>query len=102
LKQAGRFRECRPILPNLVPAVKHTQAKDRFHRNYLQCKASGEQKRHEGKTKAAKKVEMDAKKNTLRAEDISKGVFVLVSNLPKKEPRIAEKEKAALPMVANQ
>jgi hypothetical protein len=31
-----------------------------------------------------KKVEMDAKKNALRSEDILKGVFVLVGSLPKK------------------
>ncbi len=33
-----------------------------------------------------KNAEMDAKKNALRAYDIQKGVFVLVSNLPKSEP----------------
>jgi len=52
----------------------------------LKRKASGAQKRYEDKIKAAKKVEMDAKKNALRTEDISKGVFVPVSHLPKAEP----------------
>jgi len=37
------------------------------------------------KTKAKKKAAMDAKKNALRAEDITKGVFVSVNHLPKKE-----------------
>jgi hypothetical protein len=41
---------------------------------------------------------MDSKKNALRDEDIAKGVFVPVSHLPKKEPKIAP----ALPMAANQ
>jgi hypothetical protein len=45
---------------------------------------------------------MDAKKNALRAEDIQKGVFVPVSNLPKKEPRKAERKTAALLIAANQ
>jgi hypothetical protein len=45
---------------------------------------------------------MDAKKYALRAEDISKGVFVPVGNLPKKEPRKAERKTADLPMAANQ
>ena len=45
---------------------------------------------------------MDAKKNALRTEDIAKGVFVPVSNLPKAEPKIAEQGKGALPMAANQ
>jgi hypothetical protein len=40
---------------------------------------------------------MDAKKNALRAEDIQKGVFVPVGNLPKKEP-----VRAALQTAANQ
>lgn len=76
---------------------KKEETKDRLHRNYLKRKESGAQKRYEDKTKAAKKAEMDAKKNALRAEDISKGVFVPVSHLPKKEPKTA-----TLPMAANQ
>ena len=47
--------------------------------------------------KAAKKVEMDAKKAAIRAEDIQKGVFVLVSHLPKVEPA-----RAALPVAVNE
>jgi hypothetical protein len=81
---------------------KREERKDRFHRNYLKRKACGAQKRYEDKIKAEKKAEMDAKKNALRAEDISKGVFVPVSSLPKQEPRIAGRENAALPMAANQ
>ena len=81
---------------------KREERKDRFHRNYLQRKASGAQKRYEDKTKAAKKAEMDAKKNALRTEDISKDAFASVSNLPKAEPKIAGKEKAALRAAANQ
>ena len=37
--------------------------------------------------KAAKKAEMDEKKNAIRAEDIARGVFIPVSNLPKREPQ---------------
>jgi len=37
---------------------------------------------------------MDAKKNALRAEDMAKGVFVPVSALPKKEPKIADRKTA--------
>jgi hypothetical protein len=43
----------------------------------------------------------EAKKDAIRSEDISKGVFVHVSVLPKKEPRKAERTAAALPMAAN-
>lgn len=76
---------------------KKEERKDKLHRVYLQRKASGAQKWYEDKIKAAKKAEMDAKKNVLRAEDISKGVFVPVGSLPKSEPTIA-----ALPVAANQ
>jgi len=37
--------------------------------------------------RAKKKAELDAKKDALRAEDITNGVFVPVSNLPLLEPR---------------
>ena len=33
------------------------------------------------------KVEIDERKAVLRAEDIARGVFVPVSNLPKQEPK---------------
>ena len=63
--------------------------KDRLHRNYLRRKANGKQKQYEDKVKAAKKAELEAKKATIRAEDIQKGVFVPVSSLPKQEPQKA-------------
>lgn len=70
---------------------KREERKDRLHQNYLRRKANGKQKEYEERTKAAKKAEMDAKKNALRAEDIAKGVFVPVSSMPKAESKIAEK-----------
>jgi hypothetical protein len=76
---------------------KKEERKDKLHRAYLQRNASGAQKRYEDKIKAAKKAEMDTKNNALRAEDISKGVFIPVSNLPKGEPT-----RAALPAAVNQ
>lgn len=63
--------------------------KDRLHRNYLRRKANGEQKQYEDKVKAAKKAELEAKKATIRAEDIQKGVFGPVSSLPKQESQKA-------------
>ena len=58
---------------------------------------NGKQKEYEDRTKAKKKAEMDTKKNALRSEDISKGVFVPVSHLQKVEPM-----KVTLPTAANQ
>lgn len=70
---------------------KREERKDRLHQNYLRRKENGKQKEYEKRIKAAKKAEMDAKKAAIRAEDISKGVFVPVSHLPKAEPVRAER-----------
>ena len=66
---------------------KREERKDRLHQNYLKRKASGAQKRYENKIKAKKKAEMDAKKALIRAEDMKKGVFSTIGQLPKEEPR---------------
>lgn len=63
------------------------ERKDRLHQNYLKRKASGAQKQYEDKIKAKKKAEMDAKKALIRAEDMKKGVFSTIGQLPKEEPR---------------
>ena len=81
---------------NLTPEEQEEQRKreerrDRLHRNYIRRRDNGKQKEYEDKTKVAKKVEMDAKKDALRAEDIAKGVFVHVSTIPKAEPKIVGK-----------
>ena len=68
---------------------KKEERKDRLHQNYLKRKASGAQKRYENKIKAKKKAEMDAKKAMIRAEDMKKGIFSTVGQLPKEEPRKA-------------
>ena len=66
---------------------KREERKDRLHQNYLKRKASGAQKRYENKIKDKRKAEIEAKKAAIRAEDIAKGVFVPVSQLPAREPR---------------
>ena len=66
---------------------KKEERKDRLHQNYLKRKASGAQKRYEDKIKAKKKAEMDAKKALIRAEDMKKGVFSTIGQLPKEESR---------------
>ena len=64
--------------------------KERLHQNYLKRKANGKQKEYENKIKEQKRLEMQAKNNALRAEDIARGVFVPVSLLPKAEPQKGE------------
>ncbi len=66
---------------------KKEERKDRLHQNYLKRKASGAQKQYEDKIKAKKKAEMDAKKALIRAEDMKKGVFSTIGQLPKEESR---------------
>ena len=81
------FAEVELTPEELEEIRKREERKDRLHQNYLKRKASGAQKRYEDKIKAAKKAEIDAKKNAIRAEDIARGVFIPVSNLPKREPQ---------------
>ena len=74
---------------------KKEERKDKLHQAYLRRKASGAQKRYEDKIKARKKAEMDAKKDAIRAEDMGKGVFTRIKDMPKQEPK-----RAALPTPA--
>jgi hypothetical protein len=97
-----QFEE-KPLIPEEQEELrKREERKDRLHQNYLRRKERGKVAEDYEKTKAKKKAVMDAKKNALRAEDIAKGVFIPVSTLPKKEPKIAEQKSNALPMAANQ
>lgn len=63
------------------------ERKDKLHQNYLRRKASGAQKRYEDKIRASKKAEIDARKADVRAEDMEKGIFVYVKDLPSQEPK---------------
>jgi len=65
------------------------ERKNRLHQNYLRRKARGKVAEDYEKSKVKKKAAMDAMKNAIRAEDMAKGVFVPVSQLPKKEPKKA-------------
>ena len=77
-----------PITPEEQEELqKKEERKDRLHQNYLKRKASGAQKQYEDKIKAKKKAEMDAKKALIRAEDMKKGVFSTIGQIPKEEPR---------------
>ena len=66
------------------------ERKERLHQNYLRRKEAGKVAKDYEKSKDKKKADMDAKKNALRAEDISKGIFIPVKSLPKAEPKIAD------------
>ena len=81
-----KFAEVELTPEELEEIRKREERKDRLHQNYLKRKASGWQRQYEDRTKA--------KKNALRAEDIAKGVFIPVSNMPKLEPKIAPQKGA--------
>lgn len=68
---------------------KKEERKNRLHENYLRRKANGKQREYEERTKAKKKAEIEEKKRAIRAEDIAKGIFIPVSNLPQSEPKRA-------------
>ena len=74
---------------------KKEERKDRLHQNYLRRKANGKQKEWEERYNAKRKAKMEVAKAAIRAEDIEKGIFTTVSQLPKQEPR-----KATLPASA--
>ena len=68
---------------------KKEERKDRLHQNYLRRKANGKQKEWEERYNAKRKAKMEASKAAIRAEDMEKGIFTTVSQLPKREPRKA-------------
>ena len=98
--QKGRQpKEVRNIPPALQPVPltpeeqeelrKKEERKDRLHQNYLRRKANGKQKEWEERYNAKRKAKMEAAKAAIRAEDMEKGIFTTVSQLPKQEPRKA-------------
>ena len=68
---------------------KKEERKDRLHRNYLRRKANGKQKEWEERYNAKRKAQVEAAKAAIRAEDMEKGIFTTVSQLPRQEPRKA-------------
>ena len=66
---------------------KKEERRDRLHRNYLRRKANGKQREYEERIKSGKRQKIEAQKAVMRAEDMAKGVFIPVSNLPKAEPK---------------
>ena len=74
---------------------KKEERKDRLHQNYLRRKANGKQKEWEERYNARRKAQVEAAKAAIRAEDMEKGIFIPVSQLPRQEPR-----KATLPASA--
>ena len=74
---------------------KKEERKDRLHQSYLRRKANGKQKEWEERYTAKRKAQVEAAKAAIRAEDMEKGIFTTISQLPRQEPR-----KATLPASA--
>ena len=68
---------------------KKEELKDKRHQAYLRRKASGWQRQYEERTRAAKKAKIDAGKAAIRAEDMAKGIYARVVDLPRQEPKRA-------------
>ena len=68
---------------------KKEERKDRLHQNYLRRKANGKQKEWEERYNARRKAQVEAAKAAIRAENMEKGIFTTVSQLPRQEPRKA-------------
>ena len=84
------FGEAELTPEELEERRKKEERKDRLHQNYLKRKASGKHQAYENKIKDKRKADIDAKKAAIRAEDIAKGVFVPVCQLPAREPKKGE------------
>lgn len=83
------FREVE-LTPEEQEAIrKKEELKDRRHQAYLRRKASGWQRQYEERTRAAKKAKIDAGKAAIRAEDMAKGIYAHVADLPHQEPKRA-------------
>ena len=69
---------------------KREERKDRLHQNYLKRKASGKAQAYNKKVMSKYQAEIAERKAAIRAEDMARGVFVPVCNLPKLEPKKGE------------
>ena len=82
--------EAVPLTPEEQEELrKKEKRKDRLHQDYVRRKASGKQKEWEERYNARRKAKMEAAKAAIRAEDMEKGIFTTVSQLPRQEPRKA-------------
>ena len=88
------FGEAELTPEELEERRKKEERKDRLHQNYSKRKASGKHQAYENKIKDKRKADVDAKKAAIRAEDIAKGVFVPVCQLPRAEPKVAKPKGA--------
>ena len=88
------FGEAELTPEELEEIRKREERKDRLHQNYLKRKASGKYQAYENKIKDKRKTDVDAKKAAIRAEDIAKGVFIPVCQLPRAEPKVAKPKGA--------
>ena len=79
-----------PLTPEKQEELrKKEERKDRLHQNYLRRKANGKQKEWEERYNAKRKAKVEAAKAAIRAEDMEKGIFIPVSQLPRQEPHKA-------------
>ncbi|WP_269477205.1 recombinase family protein [Hominibacterium faecale] len=84
------------LTPEELEALrKKEERKDRLHQNYLKRKASGWQREYYERTKSEKRRRMEEAKAAIRAEDMARGVFIPVSQLPKQEPQKAPAQTRA-------
>ena len=68
---------------------KKEELKDKRHQAYLRRKASGWQRQYEERTRPGKKAKIDAQKAAIRQEDMAKGIYAHVADLPRQEPKRA-------------
>ena len=81
------FGEAEPSPEELEAERRREARKDKLHENYLRRKAMGKQSTGSKEAREKKREKIRSRNEVIRAEDISKGVFIPVGNLPKLEPK---------------
>ena len=83
------FREVELTREEQEAIRKNEELKDKRHQAYLRRKASGWQRQYEERTRPGKKAKIDAQKAAIRQEDMAKGIYAHVADLPRQEPKRA-------------
>ena len=81
------FSEVSPTPEEQEAMRKKEERRDRLHRNYLRRKANGKQREYKERVKNGKRQKIETQKAALRAEDMTKGVFVPAGVSPKIESK---------------
>ena len=79
-----------PTQEELEEEQRREKIRKRSHENYMRRKANGKEKEYYNRIKERKRMEREEGSRRIYEEDVSKGIFVPVHDLPKIEPKKGE------------